>query len=60
MGVTLLSHKNSTAYQDLVTGGLSMNDMKNSLSYSVLLLIVFVCKSFENGCFIVIAFKTYT
>jgi len=36
-----------------------MNDMKNNLSYSVLLLIVFVYKSFENNCFVVIAFKTY-
>jgi len=42
MVVTLLSHKNCTAHQDLVTGRLSMNDMKNNLSYSMLLLIVFV------------------
>ena len=36
-----------------------MNDLKNNLPYSVLLLIVFVCKSFENNYFIVRAFKTY-
>jgi len=54
-----LSHKNCTAHQELVAGRLLMNDMKNNLSYSMLLLIVFVYKSLENNYFIVIAFKTY-
>jgi hypothetical protein len=59
MVVTLLLHKNCSAHQELVAGRLSMNDMKNNLSYSVLLSIVFAYKSFENNYFIVIAFKTY-